>query len=66
MAQEYKVMASSLTATYTAGRFVANSSAEAIEMARESYRNSDLGRRLNDVRAFRFYVVDQFPHERED
>ena len=41
--------------TYNAGRFCAESIEEAIEMAREAYRNSSLGRTLKDVGAFRFY-----------
>ena len=59
--KEYKVMASSMTATYRAGRFVADSAAEAIEMARENYRNSQAGRTMNDIGAFRFYVVSEWP-----
>jgi len=61
--KEYKVMASSFRGTYTAGRFVAASAADAIEAARANYRNSDLGRTMKDVGAFRFYTVDKFPHE---
>lgn len=64
--KEYKVMASSMRATYNAGRFKAESREEAIEMAREDYRRSPLGRDLKDVGAFRFYTVDKFPYEDED
>jgi 1,2-phenylacetyl-CoA epoxidase PaaB subunit len=63
--REYKVRASSMTATYNAGRFVASSAAEACQMARDDYARSSLGRSMNDVRAFRFYTVDKFPHEEE-
>lgn len=64
--REYKVMASSMTATYSAGRFVAASPAEACEMARKEYCDNSLGRQLEDAGAFRFYTVSQFPHERDD
>ena len=64
--REYKVMCSSMTATYSAGRFVASSSQEACQMAREEYAKSDLGMALKDVGAFRFYTVDKFPYEREE
>ena len=63
--REYKVMASNSHATYTAGRHCAASAADACDMAREAYRNSMGGRELKDVAAFRFYVVDRFPHETE-
>ena len=63
MAREHHVRASSLSATYNAGRFVADSPQEAIEMAREQYQRSPLGRQMNDVRAFRFYVAT--PEESE-
>lgn len=63
MSREYKVRASSLSATYNAGRFIAESPAEACEMARRDYANSPTGRALKDSRSFRFYTVDQFPHE---
>jgi len=59
--KEYKVMASSMTATYRAGRFVANSKEEAIRMAQDDYRKSELGRTLKDCGAFRFYVVSDWP-----
>lgn len=55
--KQFKVMASSMTATYCAGTFTAKSAADAIEMARENYRNSSLGRQLKDVGSFRFYTV---------
>ncbi len=61
----YKVMASSMTATYTAGTFCADSAAEACEQARNNYRDSQLGRTLKDVGAFRFYTVSQFPYEQD-
>jgi hypothetical protein len=61
--QSYKIMASSMTATYTAGTFCADNAAEACEMARVNYRNSQLGRTLKDCGAFRFYTVSQFPYE---
>lgn len=64
--KEYKVMCSSMFATYSTGRFVASSAEEACQMARDNYRNSSVGRSLNDVGAFRFYTVSQFPYEREE
>lgn len=64
--REYKVMASSMTATYTAGRWCAESPQQACEMARRDYQNSRLGMALKDAGGFRFYVVDKFPHEREE
>ena len=64
--KEYKVMCSSMTATYSAGRFVASSANEACEMARDEYSNSSLGRTLKDAGAFRFYTVSQFPYERDE
>ena len=66
MAKEYKVMASSLTGTYSAGRFVAESPEDACEQARAAYRNSSLGRTMRDAGAFRFYTVANFPHETEN
>jgi len=51
------VKASSLTATYNAGIHCTETDSEAIELAREQYRNSPLGRQLRDVGAFRFYVA---------
>lgn len=63
MSREYKVRASSMTASYNAGRFIANSPGEACEMARAEYARSSLGRGLKDAGAFRFYTVDKFPHE---
>ena len=56
--KQYKVMASSMTATYSAGKFMAKSAHDAIEMARENYRCSQLGQTLKDVGSFRFYTVD--------
>ena len=64
--REYKVMASSLTGTYTAGRFVASSAQEACEQAEQSYRNSMLGRTMKDAGSFRFYTVTEFPHEERE
>ncbi len=55
--REYLIKASNMSATYTAGRFCANSAEEAKEMAREKYRNSILGRELKDTGAFRFWVA---------
>jgi len=52
----YVIGCANFHATYDAGRFVAESPEEAIEKARARYRTSDLGRMLNDVAAFRFYV----------
>lgn len=66
MAKEFKVRAANMSATYNAGRFTANSEQEAIEMAREEYRNSSLGRSFKDVRAFRFFVVDKFDYEEDE
>ena len=63
--KEYKIMASSMTGTYTAGRHIANSPAEACEMARIAYRDSSLGRCLKDAGAYHFYVVQKFPYEEE-
>lgn len=62
MAKEYKVMASSFNGTYTAGRFIAESSEQACDLARQEYHRK-LGRSLHDTGAFRFYTVSQFPHE---
>lgn len=62
--REYLVKASNFNATYTAGRFVADSPQDAIDQARDSYRRSPLGRSLNDVGGFRFYVATDDP-ERE-
>lgn len=52
----YHVMASNLTATYSAGRFEAESGHEARELARKDYARSNLGRTLKDAGAFRFWV----------
>lgn len=65
MAREFKVMASSMTGTYSAGRFVAESAEDACDQARADYRNSGTGRALKDAGAFRFYTVSEFPHEQE-
>lgn len=65
MAKEFKVMASSMYATYIAGRFVADSAKEACEMAAQDYRQSPTGRALKDADGFRFYTVSEFPYERE-
>jgi hypothetical protein len=54
----YKIGASNFHGTYDAGSFVAESKEEAIDKARNSYRNSSTGRSLNDVGAFRFYVQE--------
>mgnify|MGYP001614680694 FL=1 len=63
--KEYRVMASSMDATYTAGRFVAKSAQEACQMARDEYHRR-LGRILKDTGAFRFYTVSKFQHEMEE
>lgn len=65
MSREYKVRASNLTATYNAGRFVADSPEQACEMARDDYAQSPLGRQMKDARAFKFFTVSKFPHEEE-
>ena len=57
--KEFKVMASNMYATYRAGAFIASSPSEAIEMAKENYRRS--AGYMNDVGAFRFYVVSEWP-----
>jgi hypothetical protein len=51
------VKASSMSATYTAGIYHTDSDAEAIEQARNAYRDSALGRTLRDAGGFRFYVA---------
>lgn len=51
------VKASSMTATYNAGIYRTASDSEAIEQAKDWYRNSDGGRALRDIGAFRFYVA---------
>lgn len=61
--REYKVRASSFSASYNAGRFIAESPEAACELAKQEYMRSALGRQLKDVGAFRFYVVMKFPHE---
>jgi len=64
--KEYKIRASSMSASYNAGRYTAESPAEACEMARQHYADSALGRALRDVGAFRFYTVDKFDFERDE
>jgi hypothetical protein len=54
--REYLIKASNMSATYTAGRYCANSPQEACAMAREDYRNSAMGRQFKDTAAFRFWV----------
>ena len=56
-------MASSMTATYTAGRYIAATPQEACDMAQQSYANSPLGRAMHDVGAYRFYTVSTFSDE---
>jgi len=51
------VRASSMTATYNAGVFYTDSNDEAIELARDGYASSAMGRQFRDVGAFRFYVA---------
>ena len=55
----YHVSASSLTATYSAGKFIAESPEEAKQKAKDRYRNSSLGRTLKDVGAFHFYITKE-------
>lgn len=57
MIQPRKVRASSMSATYNAGVFCTATDAEAIQQAREQYRDSTLGRSMKDVGAFHFYVA---------
>lgn len=57
--QSFLVMASNASAVYQAGRYVARSPSEAIDMAREAYRNSNIGRKLNDTASFRFWVASE-------
>ena len=64
--KEYKIMASSMTGTYTAGRHIADSPMGACEMARIAYRDSSLGQCLKDSGAYHFYVVQKFPHEQDN
>jgi hypothetical protein len=61
MSQEYKVMASSMRATYTAGRWIADSPQEACDMARRHYKKL-----WSDIGSFRFYTVSSFPYERKE
>jgi hypothetical protein len=53
----WRVKASNLHATYTAGVYVTDTAQEACEQARDDYRDSPLGRACKDVGAFRFYAV---------
>ena len=55
----YSIGASNMSATYSAGKYIAESRDEAIQKARENYRRSPLGRALRDVGAFRFYITDE-------
>jgi hypothetical protein len=66
MAREFKVMCSNTFGTYTAGKHIADTAEQACDMARDAYRNSSLGRHMNDVGAFRFFTVNKFPHEEEE
>lgn len=52
----YLVKCSNTSATYTAGTYVAESAQDAMEMAREAYRVSPVGRRFQDTGAFRFWI----------
>lgn len=63
--RQYLVKASNLHATYTAGRFVADSPQDAIEQARDEYRRSPLGRSLNDIGGFRFWISTEEHRENE-
>jgi hypothetical protein len=54
-----KVMAANFHGTYNAGTYETESDTEAIELARERYRSSSLGRGLKDVGAFRFWVAER-------
>ena len=57
MKQPRLVKASSFSATYTAGIYCTESDAEAVEQARDAYRDSHMGRTMKDVGAFHFYVA---------
>jgi GTP cyclohydrolase III len=57
----FKVMASNLHATYRASEYTAETPEEAIEQAREAYRNLETGRILKDVGSFRFFTVSEYP-----
>ena len=56
MSKLYRIGASNFYGTYDAGTYVADSAAEAIEMAKADYRESTAGRTMKDVGAFHFYV----------
>lgn len=51
------VKASNFSATYNAGIYCTETDAEAIKQARDKYRDSNMGRTMNDVGAFNFYVA---------
>lgn len=55
------VGASTMVGTYNAGAFVTDTDAEACELARERYANSELGRAMKDAYAFTYYVTDRMP-----
>lgn len=57
--KEYLVGAANFHATYTAGRFIANSPQEAIEKAKEDYKKSGIGRALKDISSFRFFIMTE-------
>lgn len=57
MTQPRKVKASNLYATYNAGVYCTETDAEALDQARNNYRDSSLGRTLRDVGAFNFYIA---------
>lgn len=57
--RERLVKASSLSATYSAGRFESDSDTDAIEQAKDTYNNSALGRQLKDIGAFRFWIATE-------
>ena len=48
----WRVTASSMFATYSAGVYTADTREDAIEQARDHYRQSRAGRAMNDVGAF--------------
>jgi len=55
--KNYLVKCSNFYATYSAGKYQAESEQEAIEKARREYADSSLGRMLKDVGAFSFWVA---------
>jgi hypothetical protein len=57
MSKLWRVKAANMSATYTAGVYLADTAAEACELARDNYRDSALGRTLKDTGAFRFWAV---------